>query len=165
MRGPQNVKAQRKQPHLGLRDGCGRSISSLSNRDARTYPATITGRLKITVKASPRLAVRRAGSSSVDMSYGCVRCRQRERANSFTMMIENEHTQRRRKVGAPPVSVDVRKKLRDGGVPLRSDGFDLRPKCVFEANARLVTVDDDGSFDDRRVHREVPLFDYYYRKM
>lgn len=69
------------------------------------------------------------------------------------MMFEDEHPQGRGKIRCLSVAVDVRKQLRDCGVLLRGDGFDLRPKCVFEANARLVTVDDDGSFDDCRLHR------------
>ena len=66
----------------------------------------------------------------------------------WLMMLEDEHPQGGRKIRGLSVPVDVRKKLRDCGVLLRGDGFDLRPKCVFEADARLVTVDVDGSFDD-----------------
>jgi hypothetical protein len=72
------------------------------------------------------------------------------------MMLEDEHPQRRRKIGRLSVLVDVRKKLRDRGLLFRGDGFDLGPKSAFEANARLVTVDDDGSFDDWRLHRGGP---------
>jgi len=72
-------------------------------------------------------------------------------------MLEDGHTQRRRKIGRLSVPVDVRKKLRDCGVLLRGDGFDLRPKCVFEADARLVTLTDRLTIEDFIVACPVPL--------
>ena len=45
-----------------------------------------------------------------------------------------------------------RNELRKGEVSLGCNRFQRRPELVFDADARLVTVDDDGAFDDRRLH-------------
>ena len=51
-----------------------------------------------------------------------------------------------------PVAINRRSEFRMSEVSLGCNRFQRRPELVFDADARLVAVNDDGAFDDRRLH-------------
>jgi len=73
------------------------------------------------------------------------------------MMVQDEHARRRWKIAVSGGAVDVFNELRDCRLPLRRDCFDFHPERIFQTDARLVTVDGDGTLNDRWLHRGVPL--------
>ena len=52
--------------------------------------------------------------------------------------------------------VDLRDQLRRCHSVRMRDFFQAIPECIFEADARLVSVKDDRAFDDRGFHERLP---------
>jgi hypothetical protein len=77
--------------------------------------------------------------------------------SSGLMMPEDKHPQSERKIRVPSVSVDIRDEVRDGGLLRRGNRFDLNPERVFQADTCLVTIDDDRSLDEWRLHCWAPF--------
>src|SRR5947209_18259041 len=57
------------------------------------------------------------------------------------------------------LGVDHGSQFRQSHMPPTGNLFERRPKCLLEADARLVARNDDRTFNDLRLHRSSLVFD------
>src|SRR5712672_1170368 len=78
--------------------------------------------------------------------------RARRRADHRAIMIEHEQANGRRQIAGRAPGIDGGNHFGQGDVALRRDLLESLPKCIFEADAGLVTRDDDRALNDKRFH-------------
>src|SRR5262249_1741113 len=71
--------------------------------------------------------------------------------------VEHEQANRRRQVAVLPLGIDRGDEVRQGHVAPAGDLLEPLPERILEADAGLVTSDDNGALDDRRFHRSSPV--------
>src|SRR5262245_65213382 len=75
------------------------------------------------------------------------------------LAVEFEHKQpnRRRQIPLLSFGIDRRNQVRQGHVATPGDLLQPPPELILEAHARLMTSNDDGAFDDGRLHADTPV--------
>src|SRR6476620_2822919 len=75
----------------------------------------------------------------------------------ITIKVEDKEANSRRQVAVLPRGIDLGHQFRAGHFAQGGDLRQVLPEFIFEADARLATGDDEGTLDDRRFHRLLPL--------
>ena len=68
------------------------------------------------------------------------------------IMIEYKQPDARRQVAVPAMNVEIGNHARQGHLLASRDFLKAAPEFIFETDAGLVPGDNDGAFDDRRLH-------------
>src|SRR5580692_5688692 len=72
-------------------------------------------------------------------------------------MIEHEQPYRRRQIAVRSPGIDLGDQVRQRSIAADSDLLEALPEGILEADAGLVTGDDDRALDDRRFHCLSPV--------
>src|SRR6516164_10384096 len=75
------------------------------------------------------------------------------RVNHVTIIIKHEEPNGRRQIAVRALR-DGGNQIRQGAPATRCNLLETAPERIFEADAGLVTSDDDRSLDDRRFHAQ-----------
>ena len=159
---------QGETPVLPLPSAEGRSLSSGEEGvRARAHPRRAGSALRL--EGAPYRVLRPPSHHSIfDQLFGTERRGGRFRriapcidvgvlsTGPRPVVLKHEQTNRRREIAVVPATVDRCHQIGQGHIPGTRNLLEPLPKRIFQTDARLVSGDDDRSFNDRRLHSRSP---------